>query len=157
MPRSSAPSNRDAARKGSLAWGGRLTFWGADRLGFEFTGGFSPARVAVASTLGIFPHSTDLAFGSAKIALKVTKGDPMLGLNVSAGLAGLHYGKTVADPSKSETKIGGVGGVGIRLRLSDALHLRGDVEDYFYSGQFGNASSKLVGDLMLTGGLSIAF
>jgi hypothetical protein len=152
-----APSNQDAARRGSLAWGGRLTVWTASRLGFEFTGGFSPARVRVASTIGIFPHSTDLTFGSAKLALKLTPGDPMLGVTISGGLAGLHYGKTVADPTKSETKFGGVGGLGLRLRLADGLHLRGDIEDYFYSGRFGNASSKLVGDLMLTGGLSIGF
>ena len=152
-----APTTRDAARKGSVAWGGRFTVWGANRLGLELVGGFSPARVSVAANQGIFPHSTNLIFGAAKAAYKLTTGDSPLSFTASAGVAGLRFDKSVADPSQSETKIGAVAGLGARYRLRDRVYLRGDVEDYFYSAKFGTDKSQLEGDLMFTGGIAIAF
>jgi hypothetical protein len=148
--------DRDAKRKASIAFGGRLTYWTGTALGVEFTGGFSPARVSVVSARGTFPRSTQLAFGSAKLLYNLTGKSKTLGVALGGGLAGLHAGKTVVDPAKSTTNMGGVGGLAIRLHLGENVALRGDGEVYLYSGDYG-FGKKFTQDLMLSGGLSISF
>ncbi len=145
-----------ALRKGSLAFGGRLTYWTSKALGVEFTGGFSPARVSVASASGTFPRSTQVAFGSAKLMANLTPGSKFLGLAIGGGAAAVHAGKSVVDNTKASTDVGGVGGLALRLHLGENVALRGDFEDYFYKGNFGKGS-KFTQDLVVSGGLSIKF
>jgi hypothetical protein len=146
---------RQAERRGSLAYGGRLTYWTSKSLGVELTGGYSPARVRVASSRGIFPHSTDQVFGAGKLAINLTPARTGLGLAVSGGVGVLHTGKTIPDRTESKTNVGGVAGATIRYPLWGAL-LRLDAEDYLYSGDFGKGS-KFTQDLVLSGGISLRF
>lgn len=148
---------RDAARRGSLAGGGRLTFWTSPSLGVELAGAFSPADVRQASITGsTFKRSSDLFLGSGKLALNLTPGSRGLSLLVNGGVAGLRYGKTVADPDESKTHVGGVVGVALRLPVGTNVALRGDVEDFIYSADFG-LGKKTVQDLVLSAGISIGF
>lgn len=147
---------KTAVRKGSLAFGGRLTYWTGKTVGVEFTGGFTPARLSVASNAGTFPRSTHLTFGSAKLLFNLTPGSKLLGVAIGGGVAGLHSGKSLVDATKSKTDVGGVGGLAVRLHLGENVALRGDFEDYVYNGNFG-LGSKFTQDLMVSGGLSIKF
>ena len=147
---------REALRRGSAAFGGRLTYWTGKALGLEFTGAFSPARVRVTAGLGQFARSTAVAMGSGKLMFSLTPGSKLIGIALGGGVAGIHTGKTVADPTKSATDIGGVGGVSLRINVGENVALRGDFEDYFYNGNFGRGA-KFTQDLVLSGGLSIKF
>lgn len=144
---------RDAERRGSLLYGGRVTIWGRV-VGLEFTGGFSPARVSVESQRGRFPRSTDVAFGTGKVMLNLTPGSKLIGLAVGAGAAYLRTGSLVRDPDLSESDLGGVVGGSVRISLGENVALRGDLEDLFYGGDFGRGS-KFTHDLLLSAGLAI--
>lgn len=145
-----------AVRKGSPAFGGRLTYWTSKTLGVEFTGGYSTARVSVTSNAGRFPRSTRLAFGSAKLLFNLTPGSKLFGVAIGGGAAALHVGKTVADLAKSSTDLGGVGDLAVRIHLGENVALRGDAEAYLYNGNFGKGN-KFTQDVVLSGGLSIKF
>lgn len=147
---------REALRRGSVAFGGRLTYWTGKALGIEFTGAFSPARVRVSSNAGQFARSTAVALGSGKLMFNLTPGSKLFGIALGGGVAGVHTGKTVADPTASTTDIGGVGGLSLRLHVGENVALRGDFEDYFYNGNFGRGA-KFTQDLVASAGLSIKF
>jgi len=145
-----------AVRRRSLAWGGRFTYWTTNTLGLEFTGAFSPARVKVASTAGAFARSTRVLAASGKVVFNLTPTSKRFGISLGGGPAVIHTQKTLVDPTASTTKVGGVGGLTLRIHLMDKLSLRGDAEDYLYSADFGKGS-KLTNDLWFTGGISIHF
>lgn len=147
---------RAALRRSSAAFGGRLTYWTGNSLGLELTGAFSPARILVSSTAGQFARSTAVAIGSGKLMFNLTPGSKLLGFALGAGVAGIHTGKTVADPSASTTDVGGVAGASLRINLGENVALRGDVEDYLYNGNFGRGA-KFTQDLVITAGLAIKF
>lgn len=145
---------RDATRRGSLLYGGRLTIWTGRTVGVEFAGGFSPARVSVQSARGRFPRSTDVVFGSGKLMLNLTPGSKLIGLAIGGGASVIRTGTLLRDPDLSETDIGGVAGASLRISLGENVSLRGDLEDLFYGGDFG-LGSKFTHDLLLTAGLAI--
>ena len=146
---------RDASRRGSVAYGGRLTYWTSKSLAVEVTGGYSPARATVQAVLGRFPRSTDLWFGSGKLMWNVTPNRSGLGIVLGGGAALLHVGHTVADPNESTTDIGGIASAGLRLPIR-GLILRGDADAYLYGGDFGRGN-KFTQDLVFSGGVSIPF
>ncbi|MFN0178454.1 MAG: hypothetical protein ACKVZ0_06605 [Gemmatimonadales bacterium] len=145
---------RDASRRGSAVYGGRLTVWTTRSLGLEFTGAYSPARVSVQSARGRFPRSTDLVYGTGKVMLNLTPGSKFIGLGIGGGAAYLRTGSLVRDPDLSESAFGGVAGATVRISVGENVSLRGDLEDLFYSGDFG-LGSKFTHDIQLTAGLAI--
>jgi hypothetical protein len=145
---------RDASRRGSLLYGGRLTVWTTRSLGLEFTGAYSPARVSVQSVRGRFPRSTDLLYGTGKVMLNLTPGSKLIGLAIGGGPAYLRTGTLLRDPDLSESAFGGVAGASLRISVGENIALRGDLEDLFYSGDFG-LGSKFTHDILLTAGLAI--
>ncbi|MSR03239.1 MAG: hypothetical protein EXR94_10965 [Gemmatimonadetes bacterium] len=147
---------REALRRGSAAFGGRLTYWTGKALGLELTGAFSPARIRVSSTAGQFARSTAVAMGSGKLMFNLTPGSKLCGLAPGGGVAGIHTGKTVADPNVSATDVAGVAGVSLRINLGENVALRGDFEDYIYNGSFGRGA-KSTQDLVVTAGLALKF
>jgi len=148
--------DRPASRKSSAAIGGRLAFWGSRSLGVEVTAGFSPARVLVQANSGsVFARGTDLAFGSAKLAYNLTPANK-LGVIVSGGVAGLRPGSPLGDRTDKSTAFGGVAGLTLRFGVGQNVALRGDAEGFAYSADYG-LGKKGTTDLMLTGGLVIAF
>lgn len=145
---------RDATRRGSLLYGGRLTYWTGKAVGLEVTGAFSPARVAVTSNRGRFPRSTDLWLGTGKLMVNLTPGSRLIGLGIGGGVSALHSGSLVRDPDLSATEIGGVGGLSVRIAVGENVALRGDLEDLFYGGDFGKGN-KFTQDLLLSVGLAL--
>ena len=146
---------RDASRRGSIAYGGRLTYWTSKSLAVEFTGGYSPARVTVQAVLGRFPRSTDLWFGSGKLMWNLTPDRSGLGVVLGGGAAVLRVQNSVAEPDEGSTDIGGVASAGLRLPIWGVI-LRGDAEVFLYGGDFGRGS-KFTQDLVLSGGVAIPF
>ena len=148
--------NLDAHRRGSLAYGGRFTYWTTKAVGLELTGGYTPARASVLTTIGRFDRSTQMLMGSGKVVLNLMPTSPKFGVVIGGGLAGLHVDKTVADPTVSKTNVGGIGSAGIRIPVLGRWLLRGDVDAYLYNGDFG-LGSKFTQDLVFSGGLSLRF
>ena len=144
----------EARRRGSLLYGGRLTFWTGKAVGLEFTGAFSPARISVVSGAAKFPRSTYLAYGSGKVMFNLTPGSKLIGLGVGGGVAFLHNRKTLVDPAQSSSDFGGVGGVSLRIGVGENVALRGDLEDLFYGGNFGTGK-KFTQDILLSVGLAL--
>lgn len=143
-------------RNNSFAGGARLSFWGSNILGFEFSGAYSPAEVTIAGGTINEDRNLNIFFGSAKLMLGVSPKMSPVGFHVGAGPAVIRKGEDVTAQSESQTDFGLVVGAGVRIPFSTGLSLRVDAEDFIYKGEFGN-SDETRNDLLLTAGLSIGF
>lgn len=120
----------------SVIGGARLTFWGTGRLGFEATGGYSPARVGGET---INERNTNLFAASGRLLLALSPVTNQVGVYVGAGPALLTRGRSVFNEDRSRTDFGGTAGLGFRFGLGETGRsaIRLDIEDYFYNGDFG--------------------
>ncbi|MGE0442701.1 MAG: hypothetical protein AB7L66_12205 [Gemmatimonadales bacterium] len=149
---------REALRRGSLAFGGRLTYWTGASLGVEGVAMFSPARARITANSGSqFARSTKVLAVGGKVMLNLTPKSNLLGIALGAGPTMVRTTSPLApDRDAAKSEIGGVGGLALRIHLGENLALRGDAEDYFYSTDLG-FGKKLTHDVVLSGGLSIHF
>jgi hypothetical protein len=138
----------------SVIGGARLTFWGTGILGFEATGGYSPAKVAGET---INERNTNLFAASGRLLLALSPITNPVGFYIGAGPALLTRGRNVLNEDRSSTDFGGTAGVGFRFALGESGRsaIRLDVEDYFYDGDFGGGN-EFQNDIVASLGLSIA-
>ena len=145
----------DFSRNVSGIGGARLTFWGSRNLGFEVTGGYSPAKVAGET---VNEANTNLLRGQCPAAPGAYAGHQQ-----RRRVRGRRW--RAADPwqqylrrRQSSTDLGGhawdwasasavatITGSGFRL----------DIEDYLYNGDFGGGDD-FQNDLVTSLGVSIA-
>ena len=135
----------------SVMGGARLTFWGTGILGFEATGGYSPARVGGET---INERNTNLFAASGRLLLALSPVTNPVGVYVGAGPALLTRGRSVFNEDRSRTDFGGTAGLGFRFALGESGRsaIRLDIEDYFYDGDFGGGDefqNDIVGALVL--------
>jgi hypothetical protein len=138
----------------SVIGGARLTFWGTGILGFEATGGYSPARVGGET---INERNTNLLAASGRVLLALSPVTNPVGFYIGAGPALLTRGRSVLNEDRSRTDFGGTAGIGFRFALGESGRsaIRLDVEDYFYDGDFGGGD-EFQNDIVASLGLSIA-
>jgi hypothetical protein len=138
----------------SVIGGARLTFWGTGILGFEATGGYSPARVAGET---INERNTNLFAASGRLLLALSPVTNPVGFYIGAGPALLTRGRNVLNEDRSNTDFGGTAGIGFRFALGETGRsaIRLDIEDYFYDGDFGGGN-EFQNDIVASLGLSIA-
>jgi outer membrane protein with beta-barrel domain len=138
----------------SVIGGARLTFWGTGILGFEATGGYSPARVAGET---INERNTNLFAASGRLLLALSPVTNPVGFYIGAGPALLTRGRSVFNEDRSSTDFGGTAGVGLRFGLGESgrTAIRLDLEDYFYNGDFGGGD-EFQNDIVASLGLSIS-
>jgi len=138
----------------SVIGGARLTFWGTGILGFEATGGYSPARVAGET---INERNTNLFAASGRLLLALSPVTNPVGFYIGAGPALLTRGRNVLNEDRSSTDFGGTAGLGFRFALGESGRsaIRLDIEDYFYDGDFGGGN-EFQNDIVASLGLSIA-
>jgi hypothetical protein len=138
----------------SVIGGARLTFWGTGILGFEATGGYSPARVGGET---INERNTNLFAASGRLLLALSPVTNPVGFYIGAGPALLTRGRNVFNEDRSSTDFGGTVGLGLRFALGESGRsaIRLDVEDYFYDGDFGGGN-EFQNDIVASLGLSIA-
>ena len=148
--------DNDIKRNNAFMAGARLTFWGNSPLGFELTGGYSPAKVEIAGGTINEDKNTNVFVGSAKLLLGISPASSSFGLYVGAGPALIRRGEDVTAESESATDWGGVIGAGLRLPLGSSVGLRIDAEDYLYNGDF-IGEDDFQNDLVLSAGLSFRF
>ncbi len=137
----------------SVIGGARLTFWGTGILGFEATGGYSPAKVGGET---INERNTDLFAASGRLLFALSPITNPVGVYIGAGPALLTRGSSVFDEDESRTDFGGTAGIGFRFALGETgrTALRLDIEDYFYNGDFGG-EDEFQNDIVASLGLSI--
>jgi hypothetical protein len=137
----------------SVMGGARLTFWGTGILGFEATGGYSPARVGGET---INERNTNLFAASGRLLLALSPVTNPVGVYIGAGPALLTRGRSVFNEDRSRTDFGGTAGLGFRFALGETgrTALRLDIEDYFYDGDFGGGD-EFQNDIVASLGLSI--
>lgn len=137
----------------SVMGGARVTFWGTGILGFEATGGYSPARVGGET---INERNTNLFAASGRLLLAISPITNPVGFYIGAGPALLTRGRSVFNEDRSRTDFGGTAGVGFRFALGETgrTALRLDIEDYFYNGDFGGGD-EFQNDIVASLGLSI--
>ena len=137
----------------SVIGGARLTFWGTGILGFEATGGYSPASVGGET---INERNTNLFAASGRLLLAISPITNPVGFYIGAGPALLTRGSSVFDEDASRTDFGGTAGIGFRFALGETgrTALRLDIEDYFYNGDFGGGD-EFQNDIVASLGLSI--
>jgi hypothetical protein len=138
----------------SVIGGGRLTFWGTGILGFEATGGYSPARVAGET---INERNTNLFAASGRLLVALSPVTNPVGFYLGAGPALLVRGRSVFNEDRSSTDFGGTAGLGFRFALGESGRsaVRLDLEDYFYNGDFGGGD-EFQNDIVASLGLEIA-
>ncbi len=138
----------------SVMGGARLTFWGTGILGFEATGGYSPARVGGET---INERNTNLFAASGRVLLALSPVTNPVGFYIGAGPALLTRGRSVFNEDRSRTDFGGTAGLGFRFALGETGRsaIRLDVEDYFYNGDFGGGDD-FQNDIVASLGLEIA-
>jgi len=138
----------------SVMGGVRLTFWGTGILGFEATGGYSPARVGGET---INERNTNLFAASGRVLLALSPVTNPVGFYIGAGPALLTRGRSVFNEDRSNTDFGGTAGLGFRFALGESGRsaIRLDVEDYFYDGDFGGGN-EFQNDIVASLGLEIA-
>jgi len=138
----------------SVIGGARLTFWGTGILGFEATGGYSPARVGGET---INERNTNLLAASGRVLLALSPVTNPVGFYIGAGPALLTRGRNVLNEDRSRTDFGGTAGIGFRFALGESGRsaIRLDVEDYFYDGDFGGGD-EFQNDIVASLGVSIA-
>jgi hypothetical protein len=146
----------DIRRDNSFIMGARLTTWGRSPVGFEFTGGFAPARVRVAGTTVNETRNTQVFVGGLKLLLGLSPENSSFGVFLSGGPSLIRRGHDVAKNNESTTDWGGVLGLGVRIPFSSSVGLRLETEDYFYGGNF-DGSRKFQNDLVLSAGLAIGW
>jgi Outer membrane protein beta-barrel domain len=145
---------QDIERNTSIIGGARLTFWGSGMLGFEATGGYSPAKIGD-ETINE-NQSTDLLVASGRLLLALSPVDNSVGFFVTGGPALLTRGSDPFDNDASSTDFGGVVGLGFRFGGGDdnRIGFRLDLEDYLYNGDFGGGDD-FQNDLVASVGVSI--
>jgi hypothetical protein len=138
----------------SVMGGARLTFWGTGIVGFEATGGYSPARVAGET---INERNTNLFAASGRLLLALSPITNPVGFYIGAGPALLTRGRSVFNEDRSRTDFGGTAGLGFQFALGETGRsaIRLDIEDYFYDGDFGGGD-EFQNDIVASLGLSIA-
>jgi hypothetical protein len=138
----------------SVMGGARLTFWGTGILGFEATGGYSPARVGGET---INERNTNLFAASGRVLLALSPVTNPVGFYIGAGPALLVRGRSVFNEDRSRTDFGGTAGLGFRFALGETGRsaIRLDIEDYFYNGDFGGGD-EFQNDIVASLGLEIA-
>jgi len=138
----------------SVMGGARLTFWGTGILGFEATGGYSPARVGGET---INERNTNLFAASGRLLLALSPITNPVGFYIGAGPALLTRGRSVFNEDRSRTDFGGTAGLGFRFALGESGRsaIRLDLEDYFYNGDFGGGD-EFQNDIEASLGLEIA-
>jgi len=138
----------------SVMGGARLTFWGTGIVGFEATGGYSPARVAGET---INERNTNLFAASGRLLLALSPISNPVGFYIGAGPALLTRGRSVFNEDRSRTDFGGTAGLGFRFALGETgrTALRLDLEDYFYNGDFGGGD-EFQNDIVASLGLEVA-
>jgi Outer membrane protein beta-barrel domain len=137
----------------SVIGGARLTFWGTGILGFEATGGYSPARVGGET---INERNTNLFAASGRLLVALSPVTNPVGFYIGAGPALLTRGRSVFNEDRSRTDFGGTAGLGFRFALGETGRsaLRLDIEDYFYDGDFGGGD-EFQNDIVASLGLEI--
>jgi hypothetical protein len=145
---------QDIERNTSIIGGARLTFWGTGMLGFEATGGYSPAKIGD-ETINE-NQSTDLLVASGRLLLALSPVDNNVGFFLAGGPALLTRGSDPFDNDQSSTDFGGVVGLGFRFGGGEnsRVGFRLDVEDYLYNGDFGGGDD-FQNDLVASVGVSI--
>jgi Outer membrane protein beta-barrel domain len=138
----------------SVIGGARLTFWGTGILGFEATGGYSPAKIGD-ETLN--ERNSNLFAASGRLLLALSPVTNPVGFYIGAGPALLTRGRNVLDEDRSRTDFGGTAGLGFRFALGETGRsaIRLDLEDYFYDGDFGGGD-EFQNDIVASLGLEIA-
>lgn len=138
----------------SVMGGARLTFWGTGILGFEATGGYSPAKVGDET---INERNSNLFAASGRLLLALSPVTNPVGFYIAAGPALLTRGRNVLNEDRSRTDFGGTAGVGFRFALGETGRsaIRLDLEDYFYDGDFGGGD-EFQNDIVASLGLEIA-
>lgn len=144
---------QDISRDVSAVGGARLTFWGSGSLGFEATGGYSPAKIGDDINNG----NTDLLLASGRLLLALSPVSNSVGFYLAGGPALLSRGSDPFDDDASSTDFGGVLGLGFRFGGGDdnRVGFRLDLEDYLYNGDFGGGDD-FQNDLVASLGVSIA-
>ena len=79
---------QDISRDVSAVGGARLTFWGSGSLGFEATGGYSPAKIGDDINNG----NTDLLLASGRLLLALSPVSNSVGFYLAGGPALLSRG-----------------------------------------------------------------
>ncbi|HUQ15855.1 MAG TPA: outer membrane beta-barrel protein [Gemmatimonadales bacterium] len=138
----------------SVIGGARLTFWGTGILGFEATGGYSPAKIGD-ETLN--ERNSNLFAASGRLLLALSPVTNPVGFYIGAGPALLTRGRNVLNEDRSRTDFGGTAGLGFRFALGETGRsaIRLDIEDYFYDGDFGGGD-EFQNDIVASLGLEIA-
>jgi hypothetical protein len=141
-------------RNNSFVGGARLNYWGPGVLGFELSGGLTPARVDVAGAPINRSRNQDILTVALKLMAGVSPTTSPVGFHIGVGPAFIRRNSDAFQQSGSLSRFGLVAGGGLRFPIARRLHLRFDAEDYIYGGKLGS-DSRTWNDLVLSAGIGV--
>ncbi|UCF20750.1 MAG: outer membrane beta-barrel protein [Gemmatimonadota bacterium] len=155
-----------AGQKEALAVGGRITLWLGGALGVEGNFGYAFSDVTVSEGGVASDTSANVYAADARLVLKF--GIPLapVSFHVNGGVALIgRSGDAYDDVSDGKTNVGGVVGLGTRVKLPGILAIRADADAYLYktrltidNEEFGGEfqfDSQFQSDILLSAGLVI--
>lgn len=156
----------------SVALGGNLSYWFAERMGVEFGGAYAWSHASITSDFVSFDDDAYILMGTAKMmfALLPPTGDMQLRFGVGPAIinrGGTAYEEDEEGKVRGLTNVGGAASLCTRIPLTSRLSLRLRAEDYIYQSRlsFRDAAPgtnvrydrKMQNDLVLSAGLQIGF
>jgi hypothetical protein len=156
-------------QKTAFHFGGRLTVWPSQRIGFEAEAAYALSDLHVdvlipdpGPPLGlaegeddidanIFMGSVNFVYGLIRPPL-----EPLV-VFVSVGVGFVSRGGDGGDIFENASNVAGTWGFGLKYGVARGVWLRGDVRDYVYKFQEGDLGSKWQNDLLVNAGLEFSF
>lgn len=161
-------------QKTAFDFGGRLTVWPSQRIGFEAEGVFVLSDMNLDLLIPIYdPGSgvvnlitpdepikfdTNVFMGSVNFVYGLIRPplEPLV-VFVSAGIGFVSRGGDAGDIFDTTSNVAGTWGFGLKYGVARGVWLRGDVRDYVYKFEEADLESKWQNDLLINAGLEFSF
>lgn len=162
-------------QKTAVNFGGRLTVWPSQRIGFEAEGIFvlsdleldllipiidpgPPQVVNLISPAEPVSFDTNLFMGSVNFVYGLIRPplEPLV-VFVSVGVGFVSRGGDSGDIFDTTSSVAGTWGFGLKYGVARGVWLRGDVRDYIYKFDEADLESKWQNDLLVNAGIEFSF
>ncbi|UCC81655.1 MAG: outer membrane beta-barrel protein [Gemmatimonadota bacterium] len=163
------------SHKTAFNFGGRLTVWPSQRIGFEAEAAFvlsdmnldllipiidpgPPQVVNLLSPDDPFKIESNVFMGSVNFVYGLIRPplEPLV-VFVSVGVGFVSHGGDSGDWLETTSNVAGTWGFGLKYGVARGVWLRGDVRDYFYKFEEGDWEAKWQNDLLVNAGLEFSF
>jgi hypothetical protein len=153
-------------QKTTVVFGGRLGMWATNRIAVEGSFGYAPSKGEATYTdpSNVTSRSDTaghviLASGRVLVGFGPTGGNTWWHLILGGGI--VAHGGPAYDGASGTTDLGGIAGIGARVKVRGSMAVRLDVEDNLFSAKFRDDASgveppsRFQNDIVILVGLAV--